>query len=162
MLNIFNLFLFLFTLWIVFIATSGHISLLYLISGIFAALLVAILSKRLKLIDKKSEMLYLSFGFYRHFIKLFLQNFLPSLRLLLKMAFKEESIVPVVHKVKNYEKDINLSAFISTINIMSGLLVIDLNDGEIAIHATNEDCLKNLNLKKTQQALQNINDDNLV
>jgi len=162
MLNIFNLFLFLFALWIVFIATSGHISLLYLASGIFAALLVAILSKRLKLIDKKSEMLYLSFGFYRHFLKLFLQNFFPALRLLFKMAFKEESISPVTRKIRNDEPNINLSALISTINIMSGLLVIDLKDGEILIHATTEDSLKNLDLRKTQKVLQNINDDNLV
>jgi hypothetical protein len=121
-----------------------------------------VISLRLKLIEKNSEMLYLSLGFYHHFVKLFFINFIPSMRLLFKMMFRQDSLTPVSHNIKNDEENINISALISTINMTSGLLVTNLKDNEISIHAANKLCLDNFNLRKTQKILQHINDDNLV
>lgn len=163
MLNSFNLFLSLLAFWAIFMIASNHISWLYIICGVLAAIFVTIISTRLKLVKKNSEMLYLSLGFYRHFIKLFFGNFVPSLKLLFRLAAKGDLIIPTTHKITNDVEGINFSALISTINMSCGLLVIDLKDEKtILIHAAEKPYFENFNLKKMQKALLHINDDNLV
>lgn len=162
MLNSFNLFLFLLTIWVVFCAASGHFSPLYIFCGIFCSAFVVVISARLQLIEKKSEMLFLSFGFYRHFIKLFLLNFLPAILLLFKLAFKQNSVNAVIGRIKSSNDNINISALLTTINMHCGLLVIDIEDKEILIHAAANIHLKKFNFRKMHKILQHINDDHIV
>jgi hypothetical protein len=162
MLNSFNLFLSLLSFWAIFMIASGHVSWLYAFSGVFSAGLVTLISSRLSLIEKNSEMLYLSLGFHRHFIKLFLSNFIPALILLFRLAFREKSIMPASHKIKNADPKVNISALISTINMTNGLLVTNLRGSVITIHGVEEGCFEKFNLQKIQRTLEHINDDNLV
>ncbi len=162
MLNIFNLFLFLFTLWIVFMVTSGHISWLYVAFGVVAAGLTTIISRRLKLIESRSEMLYLSFGFYRHFIKIFIGNFFGSIGMVIDLALRNSDIKPIVYRVKINKLNCDSSLLATSINLMLGLFTITLDDEVIEIHSIDEKYFKNFDLKKIQRSLSDVNDDNLV
>lgn len=162
MLNIFNLFLFLFALWIAFILTSGHISWLYVFFGIVAAGLTTLVSVRLKLVEKKTEMLYLSFGFYRHFLRIFIKSFFSSINLIIDLALRKTEIKPLIYHIKINKNDCDPALLAATVNMMPGLFTITLEDEEILIHAIDKKYFKNFDLQKIQRSLRNVNDDNLV
>ncbi len=163
MLNIFNLFLFLLALWITFMVVAGNISWLYLGFGIVSAAFVAFSSSKLKLVEEKSELLYLSFGFYRHFFKIYCGSFFSSLNLIVEMAFRREPFKPVIHVVKITNKNrINLALFATSINMNTGLFCIGMRDNEAFIHAVEEQYFAKFNVRKLLNILPHINDDNLV
>ncbi len=163
MINIFNLFLFLFALWVLFMLTAGNVSWIYVIFGIISSALVSILSFKLKLIEEKSELLYLSFGFYRNFIKIFLQNFFSSILLIIKLAIKNEVAIPIIYSVKLNEEDkFNPALMASSIDMYSGVLAIDITKEEVLVHALEAKYFTKINFTKLRANLNNANDDNLI
>jgi multisubunit Na+/H+ antiporter MnhE subunit len=163
MTNIFNLFLFLFALWVALMFASENISWFYIFFGIIAASLISFVSFRLKLLEEKSELLYLSFGFYRHFVKIFLKNFFTEIRLIIDLAFKKQPLHPLVYQIKFMPKSrINMAVLIASFNMSAGLLLIGSKDDELMIHAINEDFLKRFDLQQACAQISKINDDNLV
>lgn len=162
MLNIFNLFLFLFTLWVFLMISSGNISWLYLALGIFSAAFISVVSYKVRLIEERSELLYLSFGFYHHFLKIYFGNFFSALNLVIDLAFRREPFKPVIHAVNFNKAHLNLALFATTINMTTGLFCIGMHEGEVFIHAAEEDYFKRLDLKKLIPILTCVNDDNLV
>ena len=163
MLNIFNLFLFLLALWILFMISAGHLSWLYVFFGILASGLVSIASSRLGVIEKRSELLYLSFGFYRHFFKIFASNFFSSIKLIANIALTKQSFQPLVYKIKmDSEKSFNPLLLALTFSMTSGLFCIGLTNDEILVHAIDEKYFEQFDLKKTCAILAEVNDDNLV
>lgn len=163
MLNIFNLFLFLLTLWILFMISAGNISWLYLIFGIMASSFIAVSSYKLKLVEEKSELLYLSFGFYRHFLKIYFNHFFGALKLIIDLAFRREPFKPVIHVIKFDNKNhFNLALLATTINMSTGLFCIGMREDEVFIHAIEEDHFAKFNLQKSMSDLVHVNDDNLV
>lgn len=163
MLNIFNLFLFLFALWILFMVAAGKVSLLYVFFGLLSAVLVAVASFRLKLIEKKSELLYLSFGFYRHFFKIFVKNFFSSINLIIDLAISRKQLSPTLHKVRIDEKlKFNPALLMVSFNMSAGLFSIGAKDDEILIHALDEKYFSQFDLQKICASLNHVNDDNLV
>lgn len=163
MLNIFNLFLFLFVLWGLFMIAAGNISWLYVFFGIIASGLVSIVSFRLRLIEKKSELLHLSFGFYRHFFKIFVSNSFSAIRLIITLALTSKPLHPLIFTVKlNPKNTFNPALLIASFNMSTGLFCIGAKEQELTIYAINENYFKNFDLPKTCAALNNMNDDNLV
>lgn len=162
MLNIFNLFLFLFAIWAVFIFISGHISLVYALCGIIAAALATLASIRLRLFEKKTEMLYLSFGFYRHFCRIFLKNFFSSINLIIDLALRKTEPKPTIHYLKIDKDDPNAPLLAPTLNMTCGLFCVALEEDKIMVHAIEEKYFRNFDLKKNLRSLSNVNDDNLV
>lgn len=163
MLNIFNLFLFLLMLWIMFMLAAGKVSWLYVFFGILASGLVSISSFRLKLIEEKSELLHLSFGFYRHFLKIFLKGFFSAIKLVIKLAVAKEPSHPLVYSVKfDSESGLNPALLMASFNMTTGLFCIGAKEGEIFVHAIDAEHFKKFDLQKTCKSLSNVNDDNLV
>jgi multisubunit Na+/H+ antiporter MnhE subunit len=163
MLNFFNLFLFLLAAWFCFMVGAQKINLLYIFFGVVSSILVAGASYRMKLFDKKSELLYLSLGFYRHFSKIFISNFFSSILLISKMALSKNSVNPLIFNLKFDENnEYNTGLLIASINMTSGLFVIGSKENELLIHVIDENYLKKFNLHKTHRSLTNVNDDNLI
>lgn len=162
MLNIFNLFLFLFALWVLFMISAGNISWLYVIFGIFAAATVSIFSYRLKIIEEKSELLYLSLGFYRHFFKLYFGNFFSGLKLIITFALTSKDVKPSIFAVDFDSSGYNPALLMTSYNMSSGLFCIGHKGDTLFIHSIDDEYFKKFNLKKTVNILKNVNDDNLV
>ncbi len=163
MLNIFNLFLFLFTLWILFMISAGNISWLYLGFGILASGVVSVFSYKLKLIEEKSELLHLSFGFYRHFFSIYFGNFFSALKLIIRAAFAREPLNPVIYVTEfNHDETFNLGLLTASINMTTGLFCIGMRNEDLLIHAVDSDHFKRFDLLKTISVLREVNDDNLV
>lgn len=142
---------------------SGNISWFYIFFGIIASSLISFASFRLKLLEEKSELLYLSFGFYRHFVKIFFKNFSAEIKLVTDLAFKKQPLHPLVYKIKFIPKSkVNVAVLIASFNMSAGLLLIGSKDDELMIHAINEDFLKRFDLQRTYAEISKINDDNLV
>lgn len=140
------------------------ISIIYLIFGIFSSIFVSLICYNLKLIEKKSEMLCLSFGFYKHFFTTYLKNFIPSISLLLQLAFKGSKLNHKAYKIvlNSIAKRHSSELLQATINLTTGLFTIKDGKFYIEIYAIDKRFYKNFNLKKTFKILENINDDNIV
>lgn len=135
----------------------------FIIFGIFSSALVAIISYQLRLIDKTSELLYLSIGFYKHFVGLYFQNFYKSILLIFELAIQKKSLHPTLHRIKfksNFR--FNPALLIATLNMNAGLFAIGVEDDDIIIHAIHEDFFYDFDLLKNTISLNNVNDDNLV
>ncbi len=128
-----------------------------------ASTLLSLFSYKIKLIDEKSELLYLSFGFYRNFLKIYFGNFVSAITLIIALSFRREPFKPVIHVV-NFDKKyhLNLALFATTINMTTGLFCIAIRDNEIFIHAAEEDYFARFDLQKLAKQLRYVNDDNLV
>ncbi len=166
MLNIFNLFLFLLALWGMFMFSSENVSWLYLSLGLISAALISFYSYRVKLIDEKSELLYLSFGFYRNFLAIYFCNFFSAIKLIFQLAFRREphkSFSPSIHVVNlNLRKEINPALLATTINMVTGLFCISLRENEMQIHAVEHDYFDHFDFKKLLYDLAEVNDDKLI
>ena len=144
-------------------SVAGQISLFYVMTGLLAAAFVSFLSFRFKLIEEKSELLYLSFGFYRHFVRIFFGNFIASMKIITKIAFSKSSLEPVVYTVKlDAEHNFNPALLATHCNLTAGLFCIRIRKTDVMIHAINASYFKNLNLKKSLKSLDNVNDDNII
>src|SRR3989338_1139716 len=95
MVNIFNLFLFLLFFWFILMLSIAQFSPIYIIFGTVFSYSVSFLAYKLKLIEKKSELLYLSFNFYRHFLKIYFTNFFPAIKFNL---FKILKVLPNINE----------------------------------------------------------------
>lgn len=163
MVNIFNLFLFLLTLWFSFMMAGHGFSPHFLAFGLFDSALVSFASFRLKLIDEQSELLYLSFGFYRHFCSLYFKNFFKSISLIIDLAILRKSLHPTLHKINFKENySFNPALLISSLNMTAGLFAISMEDDQIQVHAIHEDYFYEFDILHNVLNLNNINDDNLV
>jgi len=142
--------------------TMAHFFVTYFILGIIFAALVAFASFKMNIIKKDSELLYLSFGFYRHFVSLYFKNFFSSLALIIDLAFSIKPIRPLLYQIKNDFEQINLSLIITSLNMSSGLLYVGAKNGNIIVHVIDEKYFASFNLLKIRKKLLNVNDDNLV
>ena len=146
-----------------FMVAGGNISWLYVFFGILASSVVSIASYRVNIIEKKSELLYLSFGFYRHFFKFFLSNFFSAVKLVVKLAISNQPLYPRVYVIKlNEENQFNPALLMSSFNMTTGFFCIGMKDNEVFVHAIDEAYFKKFDLQKTYKSLNNVNDDNLV
>ncbi len=163
MLNIFNLFLFLLLLWIALMLSSAHVNMIYLLLGILSCGLTAIGCAKLNLINKNTEFLYLSLGFYRHFIKLYFSNFFKSLGVILKLSLSTKPIRPLVYSVViEYKDKFNPALMDSTLIMLAGLFCIGMQDETFFIHALDEKYFEVIDFYKIRKILPQVNDDNLV
>lgn len=145
----------------------GQISWLYFGLGLLSAALVSLASARMGLINKKSELLHLSLGFYRHFLIIFIKNFFSSIFLILKLALGGGGTHPTLHKVRLHSNArFNPALLMASFNMSSGLFCIDVKGDEtgdeLVIHAIDPSYFKRINLQKICLNLRNINDDNLI
>lgn len=146
-----------------FMLFAGNISFLYLIYGIIASSLVSWLSFKAKLITKESELLFLSLGFYHHFLKTYCKNILKSWNLLLNLACSQKPIRPLIHSLEvEYENKFNPALLISTFTMCTGILCVKMEKNIFYVHAIDEKYFNDLDLFKIKKILPNINDDNLV
>lgn len=165
MINLFNLFLFLLAFWGALMVIFSQYSIVYLLIGIFASFFISIISFRLKIVTKNSELLYMSFGFYKHFFLLYCSSFFKSLGLIFKLSYNPNMLEPVIYNLEIPAKyKFNLSLLISSINLAPGLLTIGTkNEGKILlIHACDKKYLQNFDIENICSNLDSVNDDNLV
>ena len=142
---------------------GNDFSIPFLIFGIISSIIIAIISYQLKLINNKSELLYLSLGFYRHFLGIYFKNFLASMNLIFDLAINRKSLHPTVHRIKFLDSyRFNPALLISSFNMTAGLFTIATDGDEILIHAIHEEYFYNFDLLKNVINLNNVNDDNLV
>ncbi len=173
MLNIFNNFLFLLAFWAIFMLLSNNFKFMYLYLGVVSSFAVALISFFIKIYDKKSQFLYLSIGFYRHFLNIYFENFLSSIFLLFKMALFPQKLISGFYNLKllndkfsendvNLLKKIELDLLIASINLHCAILALDHNCNKIKIHYLNKNYYKKINLNKIKRSLTTINDCDLV
>ena len=163
MLNIFNQFLFLVTLWLCLMLIGNNLTIVYFFIGIIASLTIAVFSYRIRLIDANSKFLYLSFGFYRHFFILYFKNFFRAIFLIIELAINRRTLNPKLHFL-DIKRDHNFSEelLIASINLSAGLLVIQVNEENIVIHSIDEEFFYRVNFNKIYKNLANVNDDEIV
>ncbi len=143
--------------------SAGSISWLYLFIGVLSAAFVSLSSYRYKLIGEKSELLYLSFGFYRNFLKIFFRNFFSSVKLIIALAFRREPFKAGIHVLNfKYNPNLNLALLATSINMQTGLFCVSLRPNQVFVHAVDKEHLARFNFQKLVSELTYVNDDHLV
>lgn len=165
MINIFNLFLVLFSAWIILCLTSNLFSTFYIATGFIFSCIISFISWQSKIINRESKFIFLNFGFYKHFLAFLIKNLHKSIILSIQFAIAGPSITPVLYKIPMDRKsisEIELSLFIATINIIPGIIYVGIDDQKIILHALSEKYLEYIDLNQIFHDLGKINDDSLV
>lgn len=164
MINIFNLFLLLLALWSSVVYTLFGFDYVYLVLGVVPALLISVACFNLRIINKKSELLYLSWGFYTYFVKLYCSNFFKQILLQIMMVATPSIIDPKVIKtvLKSSEDKKHAFLFESTIDFMAGYSVLEVHTDYILVGAINSEYAARFSSKAIFKKVNNINDDSLV
>lgn len=143
--------------------SNSHLGITYGIAGIVSCAVVSVAAIRLGWIDKNSEFLYLSLGFYRHFCRLYGQNFLRSLKMIIYLALGRNPVRPLVYSLPfEYKNKFNPTLFAVTLNLSAGLFCIGIRDQNFLVHALDEKYFEKIDLYKLGKILPEVNDDNLV
>ncbi len=115
------------------------------------------------MLQKNSEMLFLSLGFYHHFIKIYAKNAIKSVFFLSKLAFSKKMIRPLIYQIDfDYQQKFNPALMVTTVNFSCGLLCLEIKESSFVLHAVDEIYFKDFDLYKIKKILPKINDDNLV
>ncbi len=164
MINIFNLFLFLFfTISVILMVLAQEIAVFYAIIGFFTAVLLSFIAYKTKFIEKNSEMIYLNFSFYSHFLTIFIISFLKSMKMMFLMIFTKKEVNPIVFKVEIKDlSNVNKNVFKTTVNMFVGLSVIENQGNIVAIYALNEEYFYELNINKIIKNLSQINENEII
>ena len=149
MINIFTLFLTLFSFWVLFAYSNDSLSWFYVFFGLVSAIIVSLIAWKIKIITKYSHFLFLHIGFYKHFIGIVISSFFESLLIIYKAAFSNQKIDAKIYllpvkKLNNTE----LVLLMSTINLLPGTVFVGFEDKKIAICGLNEKYISQLNLEK--------------
>jgi multisubunit Na+/H+ antiporter MnhE subunit len=161
--NIFNLILFLLVFWILLIFLNDCFKPLYLIAGIFFSVFISCFSYYFGLVKKNSELLFLSLGFYRHFLGIYFANFFSSLNLIIDLAIGNKKLKPVVYEIKkNNNKNFDHSLLIATINTTDGLFYLSADNKKMNIYAINESFFHKFDFEENYYSLSRVNDDQLI
>jgi multisubunit Na+/H+ antiporter MnhE subunit len=163
MINIFNLFLTLFSFWVLFAYSNDSLSWFYVFFGLAASIIVSFIAWKIKIITKYSHFLFLHIGFYKHFIGIIISSFIESLLIIFRAAKCSSEIDCAIYwlpikKLNNSE----LVLLMSTINLLPGTIFVGLEDNKIAICGLNKKYMDRLNLEKIYDNLEKINDNRLV
>ncbi|MBM5782288.1 MAG: hypothetical protein FJ368_02575 [Pelagibacterales bacterium] len=161
MLNIFNLFLVLFSIWSVLMLFSENISWLFAFLGIICSSSVSLICYKIKLIDKKSDFPFLHVNFYSHFLSIYVGNFLGSLKFLLILAFASKDFRATKRVFKIKEEKINNFMMIATINMTVGLTCLDCSDNNFLVYSVSKSYFKGFDFDKVVKSLTKVNDDEI-
>ncbi len=142
---------------------SGNFVFGYGVFGVICCGAIAYISSTLNLIKKDSELLYLSVGFYKHFIKLYLKNFFSAINLVVDIAINKKTIRPLIYTIKiPHDEHLNYALINATINLSAGLYCLENTEGTFVIHALDEKYFENFDFFRLKKDLSNVNDDSLV
>jgi len=127
------LFLFWFTL-------SGIYTPFLLISGALAAIGVALFCRRLKIVDKEGQPIYLLFSALRYWPWLVWQIVLSALSVSRIIVSPNLPISPTLLRVKASQKtDIGIVTYANSITLTPGTISVEVEEGEILVHAITKD-----------------------
>lgn len=163
MLNIFNLFLFLFVLWILLMFSFVKISWSCTILGIFSAAIISFFSYKIGFINKKSDFLYLDSSFYHRFFKNYFKGFFSSIMLIINMAFNIKKLKPTIRIISLTEEDrFNHSLLLASFNMSMGIFCFRNIDEKFFIHFMDDEYFEKFNIEKTIKLLNKIKEDDSI
>lgn len=163
MLNIFNLFLVLFSSWLLLAFANNLFTTPYILIGVFASAITSVVSWRMGVINKSTHFIFLHYGFFKHFFILILISFFASIKFTFKTFLKPGEIKPVIyHFPIKKTGDNSIALLIATLAFVPGVLCIGVKNDQLIIHALNQDYLLNAKIAKLYRSIGEINDDRLV
>ena len=163
MINIFNLFLFLYAFWGILAFAGGNLGMNFIIFGFLFSLIISLAAWKLKLINKKANFLFLNLGFYKHFLSLFFANLFRSIIFLAKTTFSKSQDNNCFFEI-TFEKILNkseLSIFMASISFIPGICYVSCDKNIVTIYALNEEFFKKDSLNKIYNNINKVDDDNL-
>ncbi len=135
-----------------------------LIFGVFITFFVSIFARKIKIINKDINFLFLNFGFYKHFLLIYflsLFRYFILLPRLLLINGKDNSDI-IKFSVKKLLNKQELSIFIATINMLPAISYIDKKNKEIIIYCAIKELFNKDEIVKIYDNIYKINDDSLI
>ena len=163
MINIFTLFLFLLTLWMVTLFITNSIHSYYIYFGFISSITISIISWKLKLIDQNSNFIYLNIGFYKYFVLLILYSFFKTLIMLIEYQLFYNKLQPSIYYISTKElSENNLNLLISTIFFIPGIMYFGVKNKQMMIHCLDKKYFKRKEINKIYSYLTKIDENRLI
>lgn len=137
-----SLFVTLLFVWIIF---SGWFGLFFIVSGIFSALIVLALTKRMQLLPKRFPPLYIHPRMLRYYIWLLKEIVLSAKDVSVRVWKGGATISPVLGWVKNTQhSDAGKTVFANSITLTPGTVTASVEGKYVRVHALSRDGFESL------------------
>lgn len=163
MLLFFTLFFILFGFWIVLFLFNSYFSLVMILIGFVASVLITTVCIKLRLFSPKTGFLFLQVGFYKIILNKFITCMSETTYLAFEFFKKENYVDPVLDYLFIENEDIyenNLSSSILSLN--AGIISSMIKNRCIIIHSMNKLFFTPNQLYFLSIETQKVNDDSLV
>lgn len=162
--NIFVMFLVMATLWMSAIVLLNIFTPYYIIFGIIASAICSLLAYRMRCFNKRSKMLFLHIGFYRHFILFFNEVIFGHFKLAFKfLSLRKLKIDPTLDFILiDKDDDEDISIYIDSINLISGVICIAVRKRHLLIHSLHPSFISRLDMHILSKRTNKVPDDSLI
>ena len=136
---------------------SGYIQPLLLSFGVVSVLLVLWVLKRMDDVDQEPKFIGTNFKLARYIVWLIGEIFSSSLHVTKLVWGSKENVSPALAKIPAH--DVNPQQrvlYANSITLTPGTLSVDLDEGEITVHALQEESIEELKQKGTEDKITGI------
>ena len=154
LLHALRLFFVLFGLWI---ALSGHYTILLIVAGVITAILCVAISIRMDLIDRLHPSISLSYRLPLFWFWLALEIFKSGIQVTLLILHPRLPIRPCIEYINAPQKtDIGIVTYANSITLTPGTLSISVEKENIEVHSLNSKLMNDLKQSKMGSSITKI------
>ena len=132
-------------LFAVWLLLSGHYDALTVSYGIFSCALVVVISTRMDVADREGQPIHLTWNALVYWVWLAWQIVLANLDVARRVLSPSLPISPTMIRIKASQKsDLGQVIYANSITLTPGTISIDVEDGEILVHALTREAAQSL------------------
>lgn len=150
-------------IWIILFLLNSLFSSLYFLVGVCICLFVSYLTIKLKIVNQKTNFLFLQVGFYKYIFSKINTSLLYTIYLTLQFYKKKQNFEEVVDYV--YVDNSNLyevALIVNTLNLLPGVICCALKKQHLVIHSLGFQYFIPSDIFILNDEISNIYDDNVI
>ncbi|MFC1659079.1 Na+/H+ antiporter subunit E [Pseudomonadota bacterium] len=163
MLNVSTLFLILFSFWMIISISVGITSAIIFSIGFFMSIVIAAVSYKIRIIDKKTSFLFLQLGFYKYVFELVNESFFNNFKVAYSFIRKNPKIDPIIDFIfLDKDNDPEIALYVNSLNLTPGVLCFSIKKRYVLIHSLDKNLFTLFDIYNTSNKVGLVNDDSLV
>lgn len=150
-------------IWLLLFLFNSSFSAVYFIVGIFVCVFISYLMMKLKIVNKKSNFLFLQFGFYKFIFSKIGSTFLYTIYLTLQFWKNNDNFEQVVDYLYIDNSNLNeVGLIVNTFNMMPGVICCATRKQYIIVHSLGYQYFIPSDIFILNDAVADIYDDNVM
>jgi len=165
MINISTLFLVLFVTWILYGVISDLIivSTLFIISGFVLSGIISLLVWKLRIINTKTQFLFLQFGFYKYIFHKINESFFNVFRMAFAFLKIKQNFNPALDYIfLNKDDDSEIALCVNIITSLPGTICVAIKKRYIVVHSLHPSYFSLSDMYAVSSEINSVYDDSLI